>query len=482
MSLLDTFLATATRCADKTAVIDGAGRSISFAELADWSAVLASTWRAAGIGKGDRVLLAVPLGLGLYASLAALWRLGAVAVFPEPALGLAGLRHAARATRPNAYLSDGWLRALAYIVPELWPIRTRLVPTRFKQRSSPLKDRIVEKLEGTDAALISFTSGSTGLPKAIERTHGFLLAQHRAVSPLLATDRADEIDLVSFPVFVLVNLALGITSVLPCWKVTRPDHADMAQLADFAHKNHITRLLAPPSICERMVDTPAASAFNAIFTGGGPVYPDLLQRLSAAKSGLRIAAVYGSTEAEPIAHVEAAGITPADWACMRTGGGLLAGKPSPHVRLRLLDDEIVVTGDHVNKSYMDTARNASSKLTLEGEVWHRTGDAGRLDDEGRLWLLGRLAGRAGSHYPFGIEAAARFWPGVRRCALIGTANGSVLAIEGNAAHRSAWTTAATALGDIRIAVLKTIPLDRRHRSKVDYQALATAVTRSKIVD
>ncbi len=83
-------------------------------------------------------------------------------------------------------------------------------------------------------------------------------------------------------------------------------------------------------------------------------------------------------------------------------------------------------------------------------------------------------------YPFGIEAAARFWPGVRRAALLGTSSGPVLAIEGNVAHREAWTIAAAALGEIRVAVLNTIPLDRRHRSKVDYRALAKAVAACKL--
>jgi hypothetical protein len=79
-----------------------------------------------------------------------------------------------------------------------------------------------------------------------------------------------------------------------------------------------------------------------------------------------------------------------------------------------------------------------------------------------------------------IEAAARFWPGVHRAALIGTSSGPALASEGNVAHRSAWTQAAAALGEIRIAVLDTIPLDRRHRSKVDYRALAKAVAQRKL--
>lgn len=473
MSLLEIFLDTARRCGAKPAIIDGSGRATSFSELAAWSARLASAWRRKGIGKGDRVLLAVPLGAGLYAGLAALWRLGAVAVFPEPAMGLKGLRYAADTMRPKAYLSAGWLRAFRYVVPELWRVPVTLDPGDIGRDSD-----ILELLDGEHPALISFTSGSTGAPKAISRSHAFLMAQHAAVSPMLATTHGHERDLVAFPVFVLVDLALGVTSVLPCWKVTRHDRADMAELAAFAARHRVTRLLVPPSICERMAETAVPSGIHAIFTGGGPVFPDVLQRLKEKSPEARITAVYGSTEAEPVAHVEVSEICEDDWRAMRDGQGLLAGQPVPQVRLRLVADEIVVTGGHVNKGYMDPTRDATTKLSLGGEIWHRTGDAGRLDDRGRLWLLGRLDGAAGGLHPFCVEAAARFWPGVGRAALLGIDGDPVLALEGDAAHRAGWERSAAEIGISRVVVLARIPLDRRHRSKVDYAALRAALARN----
>ncbi len=473
MSLLETFLDTARRRGHQPAIIDGEGRATTFSELAEWSARLASAWRDKGIAKGDRVLLAVPLGAGLYAGLAALWRLGAVAVFPEPAMGLKGLRHAAATMQPKAYLSAGWLKVFRYVVPELWRVPVALDPGDHGRDGG-----IIEPLAADHPALISFTSGSTGAPKAISRSHGFLMAQHAAVSPMLATSRDDERDLVAFPVFVLVDLALGVTSVLPCWKVTRHDQADMAELAAFAARQRVTRMLVPPSICERMAETAVPPGIGDIFTGGGPVFPDVLLRLREKSPETRITAVYGSTEAEPIAHVEAGEIADDDWRAMREGRGLLAGRPVPQVSLKLIGGEIVVTGGHVNKGYMDPARDAATKLTIGGDIWHRTGDAGRLDEQGRLWLLGRQDGAAGGLDPFCVEAAARFWPGVTRAALIGVDGAPVLAVEGDAAHRAGWESAAAAMGVTRVIVLPRIPLDRRHRSKVDYAALRAALARS----
>ena len=139
--------------------------------------------------------------------------------------------------------------------------------------------------------------------------------------------------------------------------------------------------------------------------------------------------------------------------------------------MKILGDEIVVTGDHVNKSYLDPADDRTTKLALENTIWHRTGDAGRIDDTGRLWLLGRLDGRAGELFPFGVEAAARFWPNVAQAALVAIDGKAVLAIEGDGGSRDLWQREADRIGALRVVVVDSIPLDRRHRSKIDYTSL-----------
>src|SRR4051794_4015995 len=122
MNLLGPFFAGAAHRGSRTAIIAADGRRASYADLMASSAALAGAWRRKGIEPGDRVLLAMPLGIALYASLAALWRLGAVVVFPEPALGLKGLRHAVEVTKPKAFLAGGWFRALRVAWPALWSI------------------------------------------------------------------------------------------------------------------------------------------------------------------------------------------------------------------------------------------------------------------------------------------------------------------------------------------------------------------------
>jgi acyl-CoA synthetase (AMP-forming)/AMP-acid ligase II len=472
VNLLDPFLAGAEARAARTAIVAGDGTSATYGDLIARSVALAAAWTRRGLAPGDRVLLAMPLTIDLYVALIALWRLGAVVVLPEPALGLGGLRHAAAATGPKAVLTAGWFRLLRHLLPEL--------------RAIPLALATDERAAGTDAiatlapehpALISFTSGSTGAPKAIVRSHAMLARQNACVVEMLAPKRDGEIDLVAFPVFVLANLGLGITSVLPNWDLRRHDRADPAVVGRCITDHGVTRALMPPSICEKLVGLPVA--LDAVFTGGGPVFPDRLERLAAALPRTDIVTVYGSTEAEPIAHVHVRDIGADDWRAMRDGGGLLVGRPIAAVDLMLRAHEIVVTGDHVNKGYLDPAHDRDTKLAIDGRIWHRTGDAGRLDASGRLWLLGRADGAAAGLFPFCVEAAARCWPGVARCALVAVDGHAVLAVEGDGAPDE-WRKKAAAIGEIRVVAVRDIPLDRRHRSKVDYPALRRVLASSAL--
>ena len=466
--ILRDFAAAVARHPDRIALVEASARPVTFAALEARSRAFARAWADRGIAPGDRVLLAMPVGADLYAALAALWMLGATVVLPEPAMGLRGLIHAARVTRPRAFCSAGAYGLLKLALPTLWPLRH----LRPATGAGPSPDRPLPA--PGDIALISFTSGTTGAPKAIPRSHAFLAAQHRAVAPLLDSD-GPERDLVAFPVFVLINIASGRTSVLPDWKMSRPARLTPDRLAARLRSQRVTRALLPPALCETLARAPATPGLHTVFTGGGPVFPDLLDRLRARDPALRIACVYGSTEAEPIAHLEASGISRADRAAMDAGAGLLVGHPVPGLGLRIEAGEILVAGAHVNRGYLDPAQDRDSKIRDGTRIWHRTGDAGRIDDRGRLWLLGRAGAevRLGEIllHPFAVEVAARTWPGVRQAALMPGAGRPRLVIEGDAGHLPDWNRLAGALGPLRVSPIDRMPMDRRHASKIDRAAL-----------
>jgi olefin beta-lactone synthetase len=468
MNLLGTFERQVAAFPDRIALVDPNGREWSYRALDRRGQALAAQFARQGLGRGDRVLLALGVDAELYAALAALWRIGAVAVLPEPALGLAGLRRALELAAPDAVLLGGVYRLLPLIVPQLRRLRIQLRLCTGSRSTTPG----MADLPADAPALISFTTGSTGAPKAIVRSHGFMHAQEAAVAPLIGTGGRTETDLVGFPVFVVANLGQGITSVLPDWPARRLGKASSARIARLIQRQGVSRLLLNPELVWRLAEHGIPGSIKAIFTGGGPVFPDMIETIRKARPDVAMIAVYGSTEAEPIAELDVRDIAPADFAAMANGSGLLAGYPVAGIQLRISEHEIQVAGAHVVQGYLDPAQDCETKLRdADGTLWHRTGDAGYLDRAGRLWLLGRVKDRAGAHWPFAIETAARRWPGVQRAALAPCEEGPVLAIEGNAREIGQWSIRAGALGIASVRHLQRIPMDKRHGSKVDMARL-----------
>lgn len=522
MTIADVFAAQLRDRPGAVALIDDrSGRRLTYAELGAEVAAAAAWLEAQGLGRGQGVLLFVPVSVDLYVALLALFRLGAVALLLDPGAGPEHLEACCARWPPAALLAVPRAHLL-----RLRSAALRRIPRRIAvggwfpgARRWPAGARIqmpdtAPPVDPAAPALVTFTSGSTGEPKAAVRTHAFLLAQHRAVAPHLAL-APGEVDLATLPVFTLANLASGVTTVLPAFDLRRPAGIDGAAAAATLARHGVTRITASPALLGRLAEHAAASGrplstLRKIFTGGAPVFPRVLSALRAAAPAARIAAVYGSTEAEPIAHLDAAEIDSADQAAMAAGRGLLAGRPVPEVRLRILRDrwgeprgpltadgfatetlppgeagEIVVTGAHVLRGYLGGSGDAETKFAVDGAVWHRTGDAGWLDATGRLWLLGRCAARiedaAGTLYPLAAEGVALRFPAVRQAAFVAHAGRRWLvvaaarteALQAELAAALAWAKPDA------IRFVHELPVDRRHNAKIDYPALRRLLERAE---
>lgn len=466
MSLIGTFLEQAEARPEAVAIIDGAGRRATFGDLARESGARAAAMRRMGIGVGDAVLVARGVSIELYETLLAIFRLGAVATFPEPAAGIAGVRHAIRMATPKAFAGGALARVLRPFISELRGLKPAPDPA-----GKPVSNEPMVEVAGDAPALITFTSGSTGAPKGIVRSVDFLLLQHRLLENLRRTS-PDDVDLISLPVFILSNLAVGAASVIPKGKLTRPAKLDGGVLAAQMRAERVNRVIAPPAVCARIVESgEVLGDLNAMFTGGGPVFPNLLHGMRNVAPKAALHAVYGSTEAEPIAHVAYDDISEDDWRMMGEGRGLLAGAPIEDIEVALVDDEVQVAGPHVNRGYLDPKDDASTKVMREGVLWHRTGDAARTDERGRLWLLGRTDAASDGIFPFAVETAALSWPGVQAAGFAAVNGRKVLAVSGSGVDTATLASMARGLGDIEVVRLDAVPMDKRHNSKVDYGRL-----------
>jgi acyl-CoA synthetase (AMP-forming)/AMP-acid ligase II len=360
-------------------------------------------------------------------------------------------------------------------------------------------------------ALITLTTGSTGHPKAAPRSLAVLWAQHRALAAYRALDD-DDVDLPALPVLVLSNLAQGIPSVLPDFDPRRPAEIDPAAIYRQILAEGVTTSSGSPAFYDRLAAwcerTGRRLPLRKVFTGGAPVLPPLARRLRAAVAG-EVHAVYGSTEAEPIAGIEAAALLDAATGAAAEPGGVCVGPPVPEAAVRLVRPsdgplavdgggwaalevpegevgEVVVAGDHVLTGYLDHPEADRAHKIRDGErTWHRTGDAARMDADGRLWLMGRLSER--------VRRAGRVWwslaaemralevAGVSHAAYLGVPDPAlgeraVICVETRAsalgpAARDGLVAAVAPAPVDALRVLRHIRRDPRHASKTDTQAL-----------
>jgi acyl-CoA synthetase (AMP-forming)/AMP-acid ligase II len=517
---------------DVPAIIDaphGQGspvRTTTYAELERAAAQGAALLWGAGLRPGDRVLVFVPMSAELYAVLIALFRLGLVPMFVDPSSGLKHLERCCALMPPCAFVGSWQAHLLRAVSPALRRIPLQFVvggaapgAVRWSHARALAPWTALHASADDDPALISFTSGSTGQPKICVRSHRFLLAQQAVLARHFGGDVAvGTRALTALPVFVLAYLAGGATSVIPPGDLRHPARIEPAAVVAALEAHQPTCAGASPAFWERIADYCAATgrtlpALDHIYLGGAPVFPHLLRALHTVAPAAKITAIYGSTEAEPIAYINYADIESMDFTAITGGFGLMAGRPVPEIAVAVIANrwgaplgpltadafaalrvgadqpgEIVVHGDHVLPGYLDGAGDAETKVRVGDAVWHRTGDAGYLDARGRLWLLGRcvagLADNRGVLYPLSVECAVSTVPEVRRVALVGVGGRRVLVFERRAQHGSGVPaallrhTAWAGIDDYR--EVPRIPVDQRHNAKVDYPALSRLLARGRV--
>jgi acyl-CoA synthetase (AMP-forming)/AMP-acid ligase II len=501
-----------------TAIIDPwrrRSRFTSFARLDRAAAQAGQLLRRRGLRPGDAVLVFHPMSAELYIALLAVFRLGLVAMFLDPSAGREHIERCCALHRPRGLIASTKAHLLRLWSPALERIPIKFViglpvPGAVRWTRTALMEPIadIHPTESDTPALLTFTSGSTGQPKAAVRTHGFLLAQHRSLAESLELTTG-EVDLTTLPIVLLANLASGVTSLIPDADLRYPGAINPAPVVEQVRTHAAVSSTASPAFFEcltrhcadRGVTLPS---FRKLFSGGAPVFPRLLDQLQTMAPQADVVAIYGSTEAEPIAHVARRQFEAEDLQAMFRGRGLLAGRPVKTIRLRILRDqwgqavgpyteamfaaecrpagepgEIVVSGEHVLTGYLHGLGDSETKFQVDGVVWHRTGDAGYLDTSGRLWLLGRCSARIddrhGTLYPFAAETAVYQDPNVRRAAFVARNGRRLLAVEFYQPPTD------PALAELRQALAWThcddfktfpgIPVDKRHNAKIDYPAL-----------
>ena len=502
-----------------------------------------------GLRAGDRVILFLPMGFLMYTAMFAVQRLGAIAVFLDSWARRHHLGASAACVAPVAMISSRPAFDLVKDIPEFAALKYRILAGpgddgSFAARLEELLEwnginSVLPATAGTaevtpvaaeTTALITFTTGSSGDPKGANRTHRFLAAQHEALELILPYGPADR-DLPAFPIFALNNLAAGVTTIVPALNLAAPSERDPALLLAQILQEHVSCATLSPTMLRGVARHGAEthtmlSRLRRVVTGGAPISKDDVRAFKIIAPAAQILVLYGSTEVEPMAHIEAdemlAGQANPDPEIVEDGVDVGYIYESLRYRfLKIVDGPIDVTttswdnlevprgqvgefavaGEHVCRDYYNNVE-AFRKTKIrdpDGTVWHRTGDLARLDEHGHLWIVGRVHNavcRGGVYlFPVRAEVVLKRLLFVRQgaflglpCPTLGEKAAVVVSLRDPGFDREA------ARGEIlhlfhknqipvdALYFVDQVPMDSRHHSKVEYGELKALLLQGKAHD
>jgi fatty-acyl-CoA synthase len=495
---LDEVLASRAAEAPDALAFTSGGESLTYRKLRTDAEAMAGGLFALGVQRGDRVALLLPAGLDFIRVFFALQRLAAVPCAFDPGAPPAiSARRAARIRPRLALIADSAENGLADALGEagLRGVDLEKVP---RAAAAPPSPALHEVIHGDDPAFLQPTSGTSGEPRVAVILQRNVLASLRAARDMLGIGPHDvlvswvppwhDLGLLRFtlgPVYFgsPCHLVPPAIRTLPLWLETASRvRATILGAPDFAYR-----------LASRLVDARGLdlSALRYATNGGEPVRRSTLlgfEERFGVPGVLRPG--YGLAEAT-------LGVT-----CLRPGeplrvdahGNVSCGRPLPGVEVRIAPEstgvgEILVRGSAVFAGYFE-AEEASAEALRDG--WLHTGDVGRLDSDGHLYVLGRkraLLKRGGAPLaPRELEEAAQAVPGLRVAAAVGlppspeaATEEIVIAVEADPAStpappRFAAVVASAIEGALgfapdRVVVLAPRAIPRTPNGKIRHQAL-----------
>ena len=450
----------------------GSVSELSFAETESLINTYARGFQKIGIQKGDRVSLFVTPCLEFMPMCFALYKIGAILVLIDPGMGREGLLSCVQRIKPRVLIGIPKAMFASLLFGSYFSSVEIKVTVGWGSwlwggyRLSKIKSADASPLDcaSTTAdceASILFTSGSTGPAKGVRYTHGIFEAQTDQLQSMYDI-KAGEKDLPCFPLFGLFSLAMGMTVVIPEMDPTKPAKADPKILTDEILKYNITNAFASPALwkpfAQYCVDNNIQlPTLKRILSAGAPIPPVLHKQFQSILSGgAQVHTPYGATESLPVATIGSKEVLEDTQFRTQEGDGTCVGHPVPDITVKIIsirDDaidqwsdelcvptgevgEICVRGAVVTSEYKEEPEHTrNAKIYGEnGTFWHRMGDLGYFDKQGRLWFCGRKSHRVQCKdgtlmFPVPCEAIFNQHQAVARSALVEVEGTPIIVIE-----------------------------------------------------
>jgi long-chain acyl-CoA synthetase len=385
-------------------------REYTLSQLDALTSGMATALEHRGVRAGDRVALMSSNRPEFVVALRAVWALGAAAVLLSPTWKRAEVDHALALTKPAHAVGDH--PVLADVMPML-SLDEPIVPGR----------REFEVPQPDDDALFVFSSGTTGMPKAVRHTHGAFAVAVRHWRDALQLTSADRMQIVTPPSHILGLLNIVMALDTGTW-IRLHRRFDIESMLRHIESDRITIEMAVAPIALALAAHPSLESFDLsslryIMWCATPVTQSVAEAVTA-RTGVMWVTAYGASELPVIA-------------CNEIDGKHLdtVGRPVPGVTVRVvsLEDghvldpgetgEIQVRSDSVMAGYLPQSATAG----VFDDGWYRTGDVGHLDADGWLRITDRakemIKVRGFQVAPAEIEAILHGHPAVDDCAVFG---------------------------------------------------------------
>jgi acyl-CoA synthetase (AMP-forming)/AMP-acid ligase II len=400
---------------DRVALIIGKD-TIGYGQLAAAVERCAAGLAAHGVAPGTRVAVVDGGSLLSIASVLGAARIGAAAALMNPALTTPELRNLLQ----NAGCADVGVAGDAHAARLEEAGASKALTAADLLSDSPIPAaKTAAEIDERDA-LVLFTSGTTGLPKAVGITSGQLSTRIRGMGQPFRTDSAPAVSMMCVP-FVHVGGSLGMLASLYSGNTSVvQDRFDAAEWLRLVQEHRVRTAFLVPTMLQRILDHrdfagTDLTSLIAIAYGAAAAPVALVRRAMAALPHILFANVFGQTETLG-AYTS---LLPADHRDPNRVGSV--GKPLPGVEVRLVDPD---TGTDVEAGVVGELWVNTSQNVTEG--WLHTGDLARRDTDGYIYPSGRLSdtiNRGGEKFgPIEVEEALRSHPAVSDVAVAGIAD------------------------------------------------------------
>lgn len=416
-SLADLLFAPSAPASPDEVIVHAGARRITRAQLSADAHTIRDSLLDAGVGPGAPVAAMLGNGPETVAALFGVWAAGAVYVPVNPRFTDSEVGRLLHAIRPAAILTTATdsIRFPDYAFDTPGAVDVRLgVPDTT--RTNP---RIDVRFDD-DVALVQTTSGTTGPPTPVPLRHSQVLA---LLDGVLGTIRAAAPRATPpMPNLVPVSLSLwaGIYNVCFAFRVGAPvvlmERFEPRELARLVAEYGIRSVVLPPAamaMCCDDTELGSLAPLRYVRSITAPLSPFLARRFHD-RFGVAVLNGYGQTELGG----EVVGWSAADW--REFGERKLGAVGRPHAGVELRVDE---AGELWVRTPASRDAPPSSGDRANSDGWLRTGDHGRVDDDGFLWIEGRVSdmvNRGGLKvFPAEVEEVLRSVPGVRDVAVVG---------------------------------------------------------------